>query len=90
MPVPIRDGKLGVGVSGIGWCAAQHIAAFQKNPHVTVTWLHGRDVERSRQTLAKAELSVPTARLTARFAIASSHMFSNNRLRYGSACTIGR
>ena len=67
MPVPIRDGKLGVGVSGIGWCAAQHIGAFQKNPHVAVTWLHGRDVERSRQTLANAGLSLPEARLTTRF-----------------------
>ena len=49
--MPTRDGKLGVGVSGIGWCAAQHIAAFQKNPHVRVTWLHGRDAARTRATL---------------------------------------
>jgi predicted dehydrogenase len=67
MPVPNGDGKLGVGVSGVGWCGAQHIGAFQKNPHVAVTWLHGRDKERSRQTLAKAGLSVPGARLTTRF-----------------------
>jgi predicted dehydrogenase len=67
MPVPNRDGKLGVGVSGIGWCAAQHIGAFQKNPHAAVTWLHGRDAARSRETLAKAGLAVPDARLTTRF-----------------------
>jgi predicted dehydrogenase len=67
MPVPIGDGKLGVGISGIGWCAAQHIAAFQKNPHVAVTWLHGRDKERSQQTLARAGLDVPGARITTRF-----------------------
>ena len=65
--MPTRDGKLGVGVSGIGWCAAQHITAFQKNPHVRVTWLHGRDVERARATLEKHSLSLPDARLTARY-----------------------
>jgi predicted dehydrogenase len=65
--VPTRDGKLGVGVSGIGWCAAQHITAFQKNPHVRVTWLHGRDVERARATLEKHSLSLRDARLTARY-----------------------
>jgi predicted dehydrogenase len=67
MPVPIGDGKLGVGISGIGWCAAQHIVAFQKNPRAAVTWLHGRDERRSRDTLAKAGLSLPNARLTTRF-----------------------
>jgi predicted dehydrogenase len=67
MPVPTGDGKLGVGVSGIGWCAAQHIAAFQKNRHVTVRWLHGRDENRARQTLAKEGLSLPDARITTRF-----------------------
>jgi predicted dehydrogenase len=65
--VPTRDGKLGVGVSGIGWCAAQHIAAFQKNPHVRVTWLHGRDRERAQATLDKHQLSLPDARLTTRY-----------------------
>jgi hypothetical protein len=57
--VPTRDGKLGVAVSGIGWCAAQHITAFQKNPHVRVTWLHGRDIARVRATLEKHDLSLP-------------------------------
>jgi len=65
--VPTRDGKLGVGVSGIGWCATQHITAFQKNPHVRVTWLHGRDPGRARATLEKHSLSLPDARLTARY-----------------------
>jgi predicted dehydrogenase len=65
--VPTRNGKLGVGVSGIGWCAAQHISAFLKNPHATVTWLHGRDTERVRATLEKHSLSLPDARLTTRF-----------------------
>lgn len=67
MPVPTRDGKLGVGVSGIGWCAAQHIAAFQRNPHVTVRWLHGRDEQRVRQTLAREAISLPEARVTTRY-----------------------
>jgi predicted dehydrogenase len=65
--VPTRDGKLGVGVTGIGWCAAQHIVAFQKNPHVRVTWLHGRDEVRARATLEQNHLSLPDARLTTRF-----------------------
>ncbi len=54
-------------VSGIGWCAAQHIVAFQKNPHVRVTWLHGRDEARAKATLAKHELNLPDARLTTRY-----------------------
>jgi predicted dehydrogenase len=56
--------SLGVGVSGIGWCASQHIAAFQKNPHTRVTWLHGRDEVRTRATLAKNGLSLPEAKFT--------------------------
>ena len=65
--MPLRDGKLGVGVSGIGWCAAQHIVAFNRNPQASVTWLHGRDLERTRATLNKHDLSLPAARLTTRF-----------------------
>src|SRR5262249_32775877 len=55
------DGKLGVGISGIGWCASQHIAALQRNSHVAVTWLCGRDVGRIRRNLEKYGLSVPGA-----------------------------
>ena len=65
--MPTADGRLGVGVTGIGWCASQHIAAFQKNPHTEVVWLHGRDVERTRSSLAKNGVSVPNARITTRF-----------------------
>jgi predicted dehydrogenase len=67
MPVPARDGKLGVGISGVGWCGAQHIAAFLKNPHASVTWLHGRDAARTRETLAKHGIVVPDARVTTRY-----------------------
>jgi predicted dehydrogenase len=71
MPVSTRHGKfggkLGVGVTGIGWCAAQHIAAFQKNAHAEVRWLHARDEERAQQTLAREKLSLPGVRLTTRF-----------------------
>ena len=42
------DRTLGVAVCGTGWCAAQHISAFQKNPQARVTWICGRDVERAR------------------------------------------
>jgi predicted dehydrogenase len=67
MPVPARDGKLGVGVSGIGWCGAQHIAAFLKNPHTTVTWLHGRDAGRVASTLQQHGMALPDARVTTRY-----------------------
>ena len=56
--------QLRVGISGIGWCATQHIAAFQKNSHTRITWLHGRDEARARATLAKHGLSLPDARFT--------------------------
>src|SRR5438034_101703 len=62
--MPTRDGKLGVGVCGIGWCASQHIVALQRNPQAEVTWLCGRDEGRVRATLAKSGLSVPGARVT--------------------------
>src|SRR5688572_15272804 len=61
------DRQLGVGISGVGWCASQHITAFQKNPHTTVTWLHGRDETRTRSTLARNGLSLPDARFTTRY-----------------------
>jgi len=59
--------QLGVGISGVGWCATQHIAAFQRNPHTHVTWLHGRDETRTRATLAKHGLALPDARFTTRY-----------------------
>ena len=62
--MPTRDGRLGVGVTGIGWCASQHIVAFQRNPHTDVTWLHGRDAERTKASLAKNGVSLPNARIT--------------------------
>jgi predicted dehydrogenase len=58
------DRKLGVAVCGIGWCGAQHIAAFQRNPHVEITWLCARDAERARATLREHGLAVPGARIT--------------------------
>jgi predicted dehydrogenase len=60
--------SLGVGVSGVGWCASQHIAAFQRNPHTRVIWLHGRDETRTRATLAKFGLSLPEVRFTTNYA----------------------
>jgi predicted dehydrogenase len=51
-------------VVGIGWCASQHIAAFQHNPQTVVTWLCGRDADRTRASLQKYNLDVPTARIT--------------------------
>ena len=65
--MPTRDGKLGVGVCGVGWCASQHIAAFQRNPHTVVTWLCGRDPERTRASLTKYGLALPGARIALHF-----------------------
>ena len=65
--MPTREGKLGVGVAGVGWCASQHITAFQKNPHTEVTWLAGRDAARTRANLVRYALSVPEARITTRY-----------------------
>jgi predicted dehydrogenase len=65
--VPTRDGKLGVAVAGVGWCGAQHVVAFQHNPHVAVTWLQGRDESRTRASIAKYGLDVPGARVTTRY-----------------------
>jgi predicted dehydrogenase len=63
----VRGDKLGVGVSGIGWCATQHVKAFQKNPHTEVVFLHGRDESRARATLASSGVEVPRARFTRRY-----------------------
>lgn len=65
--MPTREGKLGVGIAGVGWCASQHITAFQKNPHTEVTWLVGRDAARTRANLVRYALSVPEARITTRY-----------------------
>jgi predicted dehydrogenase len=58
---------LGVGISGIGWCASEHIKAFLKNPHTEVRLLHGRDESRAREKLSRYGVSVPAARFTRRY-----------------------
>jgi predicted dehydrogenase len=59
--------RLGVGVVGIGWCAAQHIGAFRKNPHSEVVALVGRDVDRVHASLKKNGLDAGGARVSTRF-----------------------
>src|SRR5437899_10709189 len=61
------DRTLGVGISGIGWCAAEHIKAFLKNPHCEVRFLHGRDEGRTREKLVRYGAQVPGARFTTRY-----------------------
>lgn len=65
--MPRGDGKLGVAVAGVGWCGAQHVTAFQRNPRAEVRWLQGRDAGRVRANLAKYGVDVPGARITERF-----------------------
>jgi predicted dehydrogenase len=62
--MPTRDGKLGVGICGIGWCASQHIKAFQHNPHTAITWLCGRDVARVQANLLEYGVDARGARIT--------------------------
>jgi predicted dehydrogenase len=58
---------LGVGISGIGWCASEHIKAFIKNPHTEVRFLHGRDEGRVRANLARYGVDASQARFTKRY-----------------------
>lgn len=62
-----KAAPLGVGISGIGWCAAEHIKAFQRNPHVELRFLHGRDEGRARAKLAGYGVQAPGARFTRRY-----------------------
>ncbi len=62
-----QRGPLGVGLVGIGWCAAQHIAAFTHNPHTEVVMLCGRDEARVRANLARDGVTADGARITTRF-----------------------
>jgi predicted dehydrogenase len=63
----MKDGKLGVAIVGVGWCASQHIAAFQRNPRASITWLCARDADRARANLDKYGVAVPGARMTTSF-----------------------
>jgi predicted dehydrogenase len=66
--MPTSTGKLGVGICGVGWCGAQHIQAFQKNPHTEVTWLYGGgDEQRTRASAARHKVDLPQARIARTF-----------------------
>ena len=56
--------KLGVAVCGAGWCASQHMAAFQRNPHTAITWICGRDLDRTRAAAASAGVALESVRIT--------------------------
>ena len=57
---------LGVAIVGAGWCASQHIAAFQRNPRTRITWVCGRDLERTRAAAASAG-AIDNVRITTDF-----------------------
>ncbi len=59
--------RFGVAVCGSGWCAAQHIKAFQRNPQTAVTWIVGRDLDRTRAALAKNGVDATGIRLTTNY-----------------------
>src|SRR5436190_14293397 len=65
--MPTKDGKLGVAIAGLGWCGAQHAAAFQHNPQCEVTWVYGRDAARTKANLEKYKLVLPNVRVTSRY-----------------------
>jgi predicted dehydrogenase len=62
-----REKKLGVAIVGAGWCASQHISAFQQNPHTTITWICGRDLERTRAAAEKAGVATGGVRITTNY-----------------------
>jgi predicted dehydrogenase len=62
-----RDGRLGVAICGAGWCASQHIEAFQQNPHTAITWICGRDLKRTRAAAAKAGVANDGVRITTNY-----------------------
>jgi predicted dehydrogenase len=62
--LPTRNGKLGVAIAGVGWCASQHITAFHRNPHTAITWLCARDAAHARENLNKYGIALPHARMT--------------------------
>ncbi len=62
--MPTKNGKLGVGICGLGWCGSQHIQAFEKNPHAEVTWLYGgADAARTRANVGRYGIDLPQARV---------------------------
>jgi len=65
--MPTHTGKLGVGLVGIGWCASEHIKAFNRNPHTEVVYLCGRDEDRVKANLEKYKVPSDGARITRRF-----------------------
>jgi len=65
--MPTADGKLGVAIAGVGWCASQHIAAFRRNPHASITWLCTRDVARAQANLGRYGVDPADARFTTRY-----------------------
>src|SRR4029453_3605955 len=65
--MPARGKTLGVAILGAGWCASQHIAAFQQNPHTRITWICGRDLERTRAAAVKAGVATADVRITTNY-----------------------
>ena len=63
----MSERNLGVGLVGPGWVAAQHLQAFQANPHTRIVALCGRNENRARERLSAAGVSVPDARFTTRY-----------------------
>src|SRR5262245_46797504 len=60
----VQNRTLGVAVCGSGWCAAQHVKAFQGNPHTTVRWIVGRDLARAQAALSTNGVDVGGIGLT--------------------------
>src|SRR5438067_9979603 len=55
------DGKLGVGIVGLGWVAGEHIKAYQQNPHCEVVALASHSKERA--AAIREQYGVPDANL---------------------------
>ena len=58
------DRKLGVAVVGVGWCATQHIATFERISRTDVRYIVARDVDRARAALAKSKTASGGSKIT--------------------------
>ena len=62
------DRVLGVGLVGTGWCAAEHVKAFSRNPRARVVAVCGRDEARAVRTLAMNGVTLaPDVRFVRRY-----------------------
>lgn len=63
----MKTKTLKIAVSGIGWCGAEHIKAFQRIENCKVILLHGRSSHRVRENLRKYCINYEGISITERY-----------------------